>query len=131
MIHPKKFLPVLLAAALLALTVAAAPANENRENWQVIKRAVRDDAPRAIGREARFLKILITSGRSHREKLRLTLPLSLVEAVVRMASDKHGHFDCEDLDLDFREVLAELRKGGPQALLEIKEHGETIKIWLE
>jgi hypothetical protein len=60
------------------------------------------------------------------------LPLSLVEAIVRLASDDHHYrFDDCDRDIDFLEVFAALKKGGPQALLEIRDHDELIKIWIE
>ena len=130
-----KLIAASVAAILLALAASAAPANDTRKNWQIVKKAVREDASRTFARESRdvrYLKIWIASSRSRRESLRISLPLSLVEAVLRMASGTRVHFDeCGDLDLDFREVLAELRKAGPRAILEISDHDGMIKIWLE
>jgi hypothetical protein len=125
----------LVATAALTLSVAAASPDETKENWRVVKNAVRSEVRSEHGREVqegRFLKILITEGRKNRETLRLTLPLSLVEAVVRLASDdRHYRFDERDRDIDFLEVFAALKKGGPQSLLEIRDHDELIKIWIE
>jgi len=125
----------LVAMAAVTLSLAAATPDDTKENWRVVKNAVRSEVRSEPGRdirEGRFLKILITEGRRERETLRLSLPLSLVEAVLRLASDDHHYrFDDRDRDIDFREVFAALKKGGPQSLLEIRDHDELIKIWIE
>jgi len=125
----------MIAAVALTLSVAAASPDDTKENWRVVKNAVRSEVRSEHGREVqegRFLKILITEGRKNRETLRLTLPLSLVEAIVRLASDDgHYRFDDRDRDIDFLEVFSALKKGGPQSLLEIRDHDELIKIWIE
>jgi hypothetical protein len=125
----------LAATAALTLSLAAATPDDTKENWRVVKNAVRSETRSEQvreGREGRFLKILITEGRRERETLRLSLPLSLVEAVLRLASDDHHYrFDDRDRGIDFLEVFAALKKGGPQALLEIRDHDELIKIWIE
>jgi hypothetical protein len=127
----KKIVLALVAAVTLSLSVAAAPSNDSKENWRVVKNAVRSEVRSENGREGRVLKLLITEGRKDRETLRLTLPLSLVEAVRLASNDRRYRFDDRDFDLDFLEVLSSLRKAGPRALLEIRDHDEMIKIWIE
>jgi len=115
----------------LSLVASAGPDDKSRENWKVIKREVRDNPRLETGREAKWLKVLITSGRSERETVRLSLPLSLIEAIADLASDRHIRCEDKDLDLDFREILTVLKKSGPMSLIEISDHGEKIKVWIE
>ena len=127
----KKTFVAAAAVVALSLAVSAASHDKNKENWQVIKRAGQDNSRQETGREAKWLKVLITNGRSERDTVRLTLPLSLIEAIVLLASDKHVDCGQGDRDLDFKEILTVLKKSGPMSLIEISDHGEKIKVWIE
>jgi len=128
----KTTLPVLIALLLLGGAAIAAPSNTE---WQVIKTAIGEDArPEAVRGESRWLKILITDKRSKEENVRITLPLGLVEGLIRLAAtDDHHRFKCNgrELDVDILEILNQLKKAGPLALVEVNDGDEMIKIWIE
>ena len=128
----KTSLIILIAVVMVLSTVAfAAPASSNTE-WQVVKRAVQEDVrPAAVRGEARWFKILITDRNGKGEVVRITLPLSLIEGIAVMASDKNVRCNGRDLDLNFVEILEELKKAGPLALVEIGDDDGMIRIWIE
>ncbi|MCX6565906.1 MAG: hypothetical protein NTW38_05705 [Candidatus Aminicenantes bacterium] len=130
----KGFIATMAMMAVLGTSVFAAPAASN-DNWQVIKNAVREDArPEAVRGEPKWFKVLITDRNSKEENVRITLPLSLIEGLVRLAAaDNHHGFRCNgrDLDIDVLEILDQLKKAGPLALVEVNDGDEAIKIWIE
>ncbi|MBN1938637.1 MAG: hypothetical protein JW843_03560 [Candidatus Aminicenantes bacterium] len=126
------------AGIALVLTIGsavlAAPASDN-DNWRVVKNAVKRDARRASTRgEAKWFKILIADRGGDGGELKITLPLSLVEGLARLAAlEEDKHFRCgdRDLDIDILEVLEQLKEAGPMALIEIKDDDGLIRIWIE
>ena len=124
------FIAMIAVAAVFAGAVFAAPSSNNE--WQVVKRAAQNDTPRATVRgEAKWFKILITDRREKGEEVRITLPLSLIKGIAGLASDKHVRCHGRDLDLDFAEILDQLEKAGPLALVEIGDDEGMIKVWIE
>jgi hypothetical protein len=127
----KKIMTAALAAVLaVALAVPSAGA-EKRDDFQIIKKAVRENPDYRPGAEARFLKVLVVDSRTGGEELRMTLPLVLVDIIARGAGHTRidtGHGRC---DLDLADLLADLRKAGPMSLVEITGRDGSLKIWLE
>jgi len=121
---------VIAVAAVFAGGAFAAPSSNNE--WQVVKRAAQNDAPRAAVRgEAKWFKILITDRHDKGEEVRITLPLGLIKGIACLASDKHVRCNGRDLDFDFAEILDQLEKAGPLALVEIGDDDGMIKVWIE
>lgn len=119
---------LLFVVSLIPLNFAQAGA---REDFQKIKKAVKDNPNYSSGNEAKWLKVLITDNETKKDKVKVTLPLALVEVFMRAADDKHLCMNRDDYDIDIKELFAELKKLGPMALIEVYEDGETIKVWLE
>ncbi len=94
-------------------------------------RTVRDNPHYSQDSEIQWLKVLITDEESGKTKVKVTLPIALVELFVRAADERHLRVNREAYDVDIKEIFQELKKLGPMALVEIYEKGETIKIWLE
>ena len=121
--------------ALLLFVVSLIPLNfaqaGTREDFQKVKKAVKGNPNYSSGNEAKWLKVLITDNETKKDKVKVTLPLALVEVFMRAADDKHLCMNRDDYDIDIKELFAELKKLGPMALIEVYEDGETIKIWLE
>ncbi len=113
---------LILAAVLLA---------ERNVDLQTIKKAVKSNPAYEKGREVKWIKLLITDNKTKKDKVRITLPLSLVETFLKCAKDKPLRIHNEECDLDLKALLAELKKLGPTALIEVYEEDETVKIWLE
>jgi|GEM_PF-409245 len=133
----KKTLITLLAVmTVLGSAAFSAPSSEN-DSWRVVKRAVQEDETRPVEvrrksdrREPRWFKILILD-RKDGSDLKITLPLSLVEGIIQLAS--HERFKCNgrEYDIEFSEILNQLKKAGPMALIEISDDDGLIKVWIE
>jgi len=126
----KKLLGVGLVAAVLFFSLATWTAASNSD-YQVIKRAVNDEgsARPTGGKEAAVLKIEVKDSDSGKIKVKVSVPLSLVELFA--ACDHHHEWAGDHCDIDLPRVLAELKKAGPQALVEVTEDDESVRIWLE
>jgi hypothetical protein len=104
---------------------------EGPDDIQVIKKAVKENPAYEPGREVKWFKVLVTDNKAGKDKVRITLPISLVEMFVKCAGDDHVKLDEGHTDIDFGQLLAELKKVGPMAIVEVYEEDETVKVWLE
>lgn len=128
----KKFMLVVVGLAILAfLFVGAGLANVKDDDLQTIKKAVKENPNYEPGKEVRWFKVLVTDTKSNKDRVKITLPLVLVEAFVKCADDKHLRIHDHDCNIDFDELLTELKKAGPTALIELYEEDELVKVWLE
>ena len=98
---------------------------------QTIKKAVKKNPQYKKGKEVQWFKLLIMDGDCKKDKLEITLPLSLVDLLFECAKDKKMNIDCGDYDLDLRRLYKELKKRGPKSLIEIRGEDGVLKIWLE
>ncbi|MGB8953118.1 MAG: hypothetical protein WCC06_10715 [Candidatus Aminicenantales bacterium] len=126
----KAIVLVIIIVALIFLTGLVFSA-ESKNDFQTIKKAVKDNPNYESGKEVKWFKILVTDSRTDKVKVRVTVPISLVELLA--CSTKSSHFGMRDnnLDIDLREILAELKKIGPMAFIEVYEDDETVKVWIE
>ena len=127
----KKATFLALAAFALALALGGIALAESHDDIQAIKKAVKENPNYEPGKEVKWFKVLVTDNKAGKDKVRITLPISLVEAFVKCADNKHLRIDHGDCDIDFDELLTELKKVGPMAIVEIYEDDETVKVWLE
>lgn len=116
--------------ALMALTPSLASA-DRRDDLQAIKKAVKENPAYEPGKEVKWFKVLVTDSRNNRETVRITLPIALVEIFANAVDDDDIRIDNRKCDLNLRELLSEIKKAGPMALVEICDHHEVIKVWLE
>ena len=118
--------------ALLAVSLAAAvpPDTEDRD-IRVIRKAVKEDPASGPGQEAKWFKLLVVDAKSHKDKVKITLPISVVEALVNCSRDHRLRLRDEDCEVDLKTLLKDLKKAGPLAIIEVCEDGEVIKVWLE
>lgn len=104
---------------------------EKEDDFQAIKKAVKENPKYEEGKEAKWFKILVQDAKTKKDKVKITLPLSLVEVFLKIGYNKHLKIDRDDLDIDLMELFAELKKIGPMALIEVYEDDNIVKIWLE
>ncbi len=121
--------------ALFALGALAAPAvAANSKDFKVIQNAVKR-APAAEkgerGNEVTWFKVLIQDTRSSEARVKLTLPIALIEVLLACGDGRRFHVDDDHCEIDLRAVWNALKKAGPLALVEIKDDGAVIKVWLE
>jgi hypothetical protein len=119
--------------AVLAVALVAAPAlrAQNHDDFQAIQKAVKQNPAYEPGKEVQWFKVLITDTKTGKDKVRITLPLSLIELLVSCSDDKPMKLNEGKCDVDLKTLFAELKKVGPMALIEIMDEGALIKVWLE
>jgi hypothetical protein len=118
--------------ALFALGAIAAPAlAANSKDFKVIQNAVKRAPAAEKGQEVAWLKVLIQDTGSSEARVKLTLPIALIEALLACTDGKHFKVDDGDCDIDLKAVWTALKKAGPLALVEINDDGAIIKVWLE
>ncbi|MGA2362621.1 MAG: hypothetical protein ABSG73_09200 [Candidatus Aminicenantales bacterium] len=121
----------ILAAVAIALLATPVLRAQNHDDFQAIQKAVKQNPAYEEGKEVKWFKVLITDTKTGKDKVRVTLPLALVEALIKCADDKSMKFKEEGCDVDLKVLFAELKKVGPMALIEIMDEGSLIKVWLE
>ena len=104
---------------------------EGNDDIQAIKKAVKENPQYKPGSEAKWFKVLVTDTRTKKDKVKITLPVSLVELVMKCTHDRHLRVNRDEYDIDLKELFMELKKLGPTALIEVYEDEELVKIWLE
>jgi hypothetical protein len=126
----KKISLVILGVFCLGILAAPAAA-ANHNDFKAIQKAVKKNPAYQEGREAKWLKILITDSRDKEERVSVTLPLALIEVLLNCS--KKGPLTIEEgnCEIDLKALFADLKKAGPAALIEIRDDGTLIKIWLE
>ncbi|MDI6849008.1 MAG: hypothetical protein QME69_04355 [Candidatus Saccharicenans sp.] len=118
---------LVLSLLLLASNLAAG----DRDDYQVIKKAVQETSKVEPVKEVKWFKVLVTDTRTGKEKVKITMPISLVEIFARCADNKEVRLGRDGCTLNLPELLAELKKVGPLAIIEVNEEDETVKVWLE
>jgi hypothetical protein len=135
----KTALIALSVLIVFCLGVFAAPApNANDRDFKVIRKAVHQGADSekkhadlAKRGEVRWLKVLIADGRSRPVRLKVSLPIFVIKAVLDCTDGRHFKIDGGDREINLRAVFSALAKAGPEALVEIEGDGALIKVWLE
>lgn len=120
-------------AVLAVLAFAAGPvlASGHGHDFQAIQKAVKQNPSYEKGKAVTSFKVLITDARSGKEEVRITLPVSLVEALINCTDGRHMSFHDEGCDVDLKALWGDLKKAGPSALIEIRDEDALIKVWLE
>jgi hypothetical protein len=119
---------VIVLAAVFAMSAAKA---ENRDDLQAIKKAVKENPNYEAGKDVRWFKVLVTDAKTNKDRVRITLPIGIVEVFLRCAGNKHIRMNEHDCDIDVQALFNELKKIGPMSLIEVMEKDEIIKVWLE
>lgn len=96
------------------------------EDYNVIKKAVKG---KKTAKDVTVLKILVKDNTSGKVKIKLTLPITLVE-MLSECSNGSIRFK-RHCRIDFRAIFKELKKMGPHCLIEVDDEDESVKIWLE
>jgi hypothetical protein len=126
----KTSLCILIVFILLIFVSSIVLAKEDFD-LQTVKKAVKKNPKYKKGREVQWFKLLIMDGNCKKDKLEITLPLSLVDLFFECTKDKKMNIDCGDYDLNLRKLYKELKRRGPKSLLEIRGEDGVLKIWLE
>jgi hypothetical protein len=104
---------------------------DSKDDIQTIKKAVKKNPGYKAGEEVKWFKILVTDNETKKDKVKISLPISLIEILLECVDEEDLDIDGDECDIDLKELFAELKKLGPAVLIEVYEDGETIKIWFE
>jgi hypothetical protein len=127
----KKAILIVLIAFGVAFLLATFGLAKTDDDLQTIKKAVKENPSYEPGKEVKWFKVLVTDTKTNKDRVKITLPLALVEAFVKCADNKHLRLHDQETDINFEELLTELKKVGPMALIELYEDDEMVKVWLE
>ncbi|HEX7503344.1 MAG TPA: hypothetical protein VF451_07965 [Acidobacteriota bacterium] len=121
------WLVALLVGSMMAAGLSAAAGND----YQVIKNAVKkSQATPGVSKSLQWFKIVVTGKDGSGENVKITLPVSLVELMLNACPEKKFNVE-KGCEIDIQRIWNDLKAAGPMALVEIEDHGETVKIWLE
>jgi hypothetical protein len=122
---------VALSIGLAVFILAAALFAGASDDYKVIKNAVKSSETSASGQKSvQWFKILVTEKDGSKEKVKISLPISLVELMINACPEEDFKIE-HGCHIDIKKVWSELKKAGPLALVEVEDHGETVKIWFE
>ena len=121
---------VLIVFVFTFLLVNLATA-KNNDDLQAIKKAVKKNPEYEAGKEVKWFKVLVTDNQTKKDKIKITLPISLIEYFIKCAHDKHLKVNRDECDIDLKELFKELKKLGPTVFIEVVEDNETVKVWFE
>jgi hypothetical protein len=100
----------------------------SKEDYKIIKKAIGKEKIKR--EEVKWFKILVVDTRTQKPKVRITIPISLMELIVNSCPE--AKFRMEDnCKIELKKFFYELKKLGPLCLIEINEENETVKIWVE
>jgi len=127
----KKVAILVLVVIIIAFLLAIFALAESKDDIQAIKKAVKENPNYEAGKEVKWFKVLVTDDKTKKDRVRITLPISLVEVFIKCAEDKHMKIHRDECDIDLKELFKQLKEMGPMAFIEVYEDGETVKVWLE
>ena len=127
----KKTSPFVLAVFISVLFLSHFILAHEDFDLATIKKAVKKNPQYKKGKEVLWFKLLIKDSKNEKDKLEITLPLSLVDLLFECTKGKKMNIDCGDYDLNLRKLYKEIKRRGPKSLIEIKGEGGVLKIWLE
>ncbi|HUU05387.1 MAG TPA: hypothetical protein VMZ49_05835 [Patescibacteria group bacterium] len=120
-----------LTVLLIGFVMVAGIFAEAADDYKVIKNAVKSpESSRAGQKGVHWFKILVVDKDGDHEKVKITLPVSLVEIMMNACPEKKFKID-HGCQIDIRKVWNDLKAAGPLALVEVEDHDETVKIWFE
>ncbi|MFC2158986.1 hypothetical protein ACFLT9_14240 [Acidobacteriota bacterium] len=117
---------VLILVICVSFTTAEA---FHKNDLQIIKKAVKKNPSYSPGHEVRYFKVLIRDTRRNKVRLKVTLPIALVE--ILSECQENLDIDCDYDNVDFKKLFKQLKKIGPMSLIELHGDDALIKIWLE
>ncbi len=127
----KKIAVGMIIALLLIVGVAPLARAERKSDFQAIKKAVMENPAYESGKQVKWFKLLVTDARTKEEKVRLSLPIAILDIVFKCVDEKHFRIDRENCDIDVAALFAELKKAGPMSMIEVQDKHEIVKIWFE
>lgn len=127
----RKLSSLILVVILIACWFGPDLRADSRDDLQVIKKAVKENPADEAGHGAKWFKILITDKKTGKDKVKVTMPIVIVELFLHCVEDKHLRIRERGCEIDLAAAFRELKTMGPMAIVEVDQEEQTMKIWLE
>jgi len=127
----KKLAIIVLIVFVFTFLLANLTIAKNEDDLQAIKKAVKKNLKYDADKEVKWFKVLVTDNRTKKDKVKITLPISLIEFFIKCSHDKHLKVHRDECDVDLKELFKELKKLGPAVFIEVVEEDATVKVWFE
>ena len=121
----RKMIPMIVAVLTLLLLIVSPVLANSSEDYKAIKKAAKSEKDECLT----VFRILVTDNKAKKVKVKLTLPITLVNWI---GDNCHGRIDLGDgCHLDLGSIVKKLKRGKSFSILEIDDGDETVKIWFE
>jgi hypothetical protein len=127
----KKVASLVLIVFVLGVFLPNLLLADSKDDIQTIKKAVKKNPKYKAGEEVKWFKVLVTDNKTKKDKVKITLPISLIETLLKCVDEDDLDIDSDECDIDLKELFAELKRLGPAVIIEVIEDDETVKIWFE
>jgi len=127
----KKVASLVLIVFVLGVFLPNLLLADSKDDIQTIKKAVKKNPGYKAGEEVKWFKLLVTDNKTKKDKVKITLPISLIETLLKCVDEDDLDIDGDECEIDLKELFAELKRLGPTVLIEIIEDDETVKVWFE
>ncbi len=127
----KKVASLVLIVFVLGVFLPNLLLADSKDDIQTIKKAVKKNPEYKAGEEVKWFKVLVTDNKTKKDKVKITLPIFLIETLLKCVDEDDLDLDMDECDIDLKELFAELKRMGPTVLIEVIEDDETVKIWFE
>ena len=125
----RKLFPFILILALVySISFSSVFNTSSREDYKIIKKAIGKEKIKR--EEVKWFKILVIDTRTQKAKVRITIPISLMELIVNSCPEAKFRME-NNCKIELKKFFYELKKLGPLCLIEVNEEDEVVKIWLE
>lgn len=124
---------IITAVVLVAVmfTLSAFGMSEPRDEYQVVKKAVKENPNAVPAGQAKWFKVLVTDAKTGKDKVRVTLPLSVIDILSKCVDKGDLEMHRQGCNINLAELFNELKAAGPMMFVEVQEGDEIVKVWLE
>ncbi len=119
------------ALAAVMFVVSAFALTGPGDDFQAIKKAVKENPSAVPGKAATFFRVQVTDIRTGKVDVQITLPISVIDIVSRCVSKEALRIHDHGCDIDLQELFSELKSLGPTMFIELTDHNDHVKVWLE
>lgn len=110
----------LVLIGLIIFTVICFPGFKTIDkDLQVIRKAVRENPNFQSGKQVTWFKVVVYDVQKKKDKVKITLPIGLVEWTIQFVEDEEVEINCSRKRLNIKELWQELKKLGAKSLIEI------------
>ncbi len=117
-----------LVALILAFSVFAAA---GPDDFQAIQKAVKANPNAVPGKEPHAFRVEVSDVKTGKVDVQITLPIAVIDIISRCVEGESLHIREHGCNIDLKELFRELKALGPTMFLEVTDHDQHVRLWLE